>query len=462
MNLLDDVKKEIGFDNSYDFIERIVKSKEAVFNFLFNETLSDTSKIQKAIKEFLPFLDKINKSNCKALIFNAFPVENIERLSDTYEIVDHLFNGDLVIFCENFDLVVALDTKSYPKRSVAEPDGEKVVRGSRDGFTEVLNVNVGLLRRRIKSGHLVFKTFEIGKYTKTKVVLTYLDNVIDEKTLSFILEKLTNLKVLELTMTDKALEELLVGKNITPYPLVKYTERPDTLAMHLYQGMFGIIVDTSPSVILGPVSVFDHLQHAEEFRQTIIAGTYLRLIRILGIIIAFFSVPVWFALSTINFKHHLFDKLFNPDVNYHFLFLQLVTALIGIELIRMASIHTPNALSTSMGLVSGIIIGDMAVSVGLFSEQVVILSAISAIGSFITPSYELSLANKMASLFLTIIVYFFKLPGLIIGVVLLLIHLALLKSFNHSYLYPLIPFNFKALLKQLIRVPYNHKEKVKK
>ena len=461
MSIVQELKDKIGFNQAFDFTERVLKNNNHSVTFLYNSFLTDSLVILKLLEDFNNIQEIIDKHNFIKIMNNTYSAQSLFESNSINELTDHLFNGDLVIIYDDEFPGIYIDTKNYPSRSLQEPDSEKVVRGSRDGFTENLSNNIALLRRRIKDGNLVLKLYEVGTISKTKVVLTYLDDVIKKETKEEIMKRLDTLKVKELTLTDKALEELLVNNVLSPYPLVKYTERPDTLAMHLYQGMFGIMVDTSPSAILGPVSVFDHLQHAEEFRQTVIAGTYLRIIRFLGIVCAFFSIPLWLALISMNVVVPGLESFFTPDNNYHSLFIQLFIALIGIELIRMASIHTPTALSTSMGLISGIIIGDMAIKVGLVSEQVVILSAISAIGSFITPSYELSLASKMANLVLTILVYLFKMPGFIIGTLLIILHLACLKSFKRPYLYPLIPFNLKDLVKQMVRIPYKQKEKIK-
>lgn len=457
------IEEKIGFNNTFDFTKRVITTKEGLEVLIyFNPFLIDSLKVSRLMTSIIKIKDNIEINNFKEVLSNEFISESISFTKNIDEIINALFNGDVVFISNDIDDMIYMETKNYPTRSIAEPDSEKVVRGSRDGFTENFAVNIGLLRRRIKSGNLVLKLYEIGEISKTRVVLVYLKDVINERLIKDIHDKLTKLKVKELTMSDKALEELLTNNVLTPYPLVKYTERPDTLAMHLYQGMFGILVDTSPSAIIAPVTLFDHLQHAEEFRQTVVAGSYLRVVRLIGIVLSFFSLPLWFGLTFIDNPPEFIKFLLPDQYNTNSLFIQIIIVEIGIELIRMASIHTPTALSTSMGLISGIIIGDMAIKVGLFNEQVVILAAISSIGSYITPSYELSVANKMMKLILLIFVYLLKMPGLIIGTLGIIFYLTRLKSFNRPYLYPLIPFNLKDLCKQLIRIPYVKKEKMKK
>ena len=239
--------------------------------------------------------------------------------------------------------------------------------------------------------------------------------------------------------------------------MVKYTERPDTLVIHLYQGLFGIIVDTSPSVMLAPTTIFGHFQAPEEYRQTAMSGTFLRILRFLGIFISFLLVPLWLSIvNTIDFKNTILEQVMHLEYSRTIIFIQVILGEISIELVRMASIHTPNSLSTSMGLIVGIVLGGIAVELGIISNTILLLTAISAVGSFITPSYELSLANKMLKLILIVFSYLFKLPGLIITLILIFIYLLTLRSFNESYLKPLIPFNLKNLIKQFIRIPYRN------
>lgn len=463
MRLQQRLEALIGLENSVDLAKRELEISGYNFTFTYDSFLSDSLSISRVIKNILNIEEKLSEKELIKTLSNNLITHNLQITSDLNVVKEAILWGDLAIVIEGISEIFIVEVKDYPTRSLSEPESEKVVRGSRDGFTEKLGTNIGLIRRRLGSGHLQMISYVIGNVSKTKVVLVYLDNVIEEKIIKQVKEKLAKIKVTELTMSDKALEELLLNNSHTPYPLVKYTERPDTFAIHLYQGMFGILVDTSPSAILGPVSIFDHMQHAEEYRQTVVAGSYLRLLRFLGILISFLSMPVWYALSDYkDLMNPFFQNMIGNIPNHYLLAGQLILIELGIELIRMASIHTPNALSTSMGIVAGIIIGDMAISVGLFTEQIVLLGALSAIGSYITPSYELSLANKIIKLVLLLMVFIFKLPGLIIALVGLFIYLMCLKSFSRPYLYPLIPFNAKALYKQIFRVSYAKKEKTNK
>lgn len=446
------LKKELSNDESFDIIFRNVEKKYHLvyLSFLVNAT---------AVNRIIFSLTNIKHSD-QSLI-EIMLNENMRKINSYQDLYDAVLLGSVAIFSDESNEIYVCDATFYPSRSVSEPESEKVVRGSRDGFCENIAINISLIRRRIKSGQLKVLKYTIGEISKTTVALIYLDSYVDYKYLENVKKRLLSVKVDELTMSDKALEELIVDNKLTPYPLVKYTERPDTFAAHLYQGMFGIVVDTSPCAMLGPITIFDHMQHAEEFRQNLISGSYLRFIRFLGIIISYLAVPIWFCLLDYqNLNMELLGDFLTIDSSKTSVLIQILIMELGVEFIRMASIHTPNALSTSMGLIAGIIIGEMAINLGIISEQVVLLGAISAIGSYITPSYELSLANKITKIILLIIAYLFGLYGVICGCLFLVIYLANLKSFGRRYLYPLIPFNFKKLLNQIFRKPYhNYKDR---
>ena len=445
------LKKDLGFSNSFDLTFREVVTDFHKFHVIFFNFLINNNAIVKIIYSLNNYNSFEGIEHLSKIILNeaSFISTNYE------EIYDSILNGNVVVFLDNENKAIISEVRNYPTRSISEPDSEKVVRGSKDGFTENIAINIGLIRRRIKTGKLVVEKYTIGSMSRTLVSLVYIKGYVDEKALKYVKEKLSLIKVTELTMSDKALEELLISSKHSIYPLIKYTERPDTFATHLYQGMFGILVDTSPSAMLGPISIFDHMQHAEEFRQTKVAGSYLRITRFIGIILSFLIVPLWFSLINIDIFHlSYFGKIFEVDIDRFSIFLQLLFMELGIEFIRMASIHTPNALSTSMGIIAGVIIGEMAISMNILTEQIVLLGALSAIGSYITPSYELSLANKIVKLIIIFLVFLFNIWGLIVGILCLTIYLFNLKSFTRSYLYPLIPFNKKALKKQIFRKSY--------
>ena len=256
-------------------------------------------------------------------------------------------------------------------------------------------------------------------------------------------------------MAEKTVEEFIISQKWNIYPLVRYTERPDVAASHLLEGHVLLFVDTSPSAIIIPTTFFHHMQHAEEYRQAPSIGTFVRFIRFLAVLAAIFLLPLWLLFVM---EPQLLPKAFsfiglNEEGNIP-VTIQIILAIIGVEFLRMASIHTPTPLSTAMGLIAAVLIGQIAVDVGLFSPEIILYVSISTIGSYVTPSYELSVANKLISLVLIILVGVFGLKGFIVGAAAFIFFLVNIKSLKTPYLWPFLPFNAEAMYHILIRTPF--------
>lgn len=350
--------------------------------------------------------------------------------------------------------VFTVDVRSYPGRQPEEPDNEKVIRGSRDGFTENILTNTALIRRRIRDVSLRFELTKISTRGQTDTVIAYVKGLASEKHLEYIRTRMKKINHDGLTMSDKALEEWVFKQKFHPVPFVRYTERADTCAAHLLEGHIAIIVDTSPSIMLIPTTIFHHLQHAEEYRQAPLVGTLVRMLRHIGFLFSLTLLPFWYLLSTEPGNVPEFLSFIGPKETVEIpLYLQMVFADLGLEYLRLAAIHTPTPLSTAMGLVAAIIIGQIAIDVGLFVPEVVLYTAISAIFTFALPSYELSIATKIFRNVLLIATVAFGVNGFFIAILFLFMYLVSLKPMGVPYLWPLVPFFPKALARILIRFP---------
>lgn len=346
------------------------------------------------------------------------------------------------------------ELRNYPGRSPEEPDNEKVIRGSRDGFTEGISQNTALIRRRIRNSNLRFELHKISKIGQTDVAIAYMKDVANEDMLEKLRQRLDQINHDGLTMADKSLEEWLFKQKFHPVPFVRYTERPDIAAAHLLEGHIAIMVDTSPSVILVPITIFHLLQHAEEYRQAPLVGTFVRFMRYFGAIMGLLLLPLWYVFATNeSLLPDALSFLGTQEKSHVPLLLQILIADIGIEFLRMAAIHTPTPLSTAMGLVAGVIIGQIAIDVGLFSAEVVLYTAVAAILIFIIPSYELSISIKIFRLFLLLMVGIWGVNGLFIGIFLVFTYLCSLRPMQAPYFWPLVPFFPMAMLRVLIRFP---------
>ncbi|CUP67206.1 Bacillus/Clostridium GerA spore germination protein [Turicibacter sanguinis] len=449
------LEDKLGFGKSFDVGQREIVVMERRIQLYYITGLVDSELVVDLMTQLL-LLNSLPHPNDDVFqtIHNRLVHQQVTVTDKVNDICTSVLSGLVAIIVDKETQAFVVDVRSYPGRGPSEPDTEKTVRGSRDGYTENIIVNTALTRRRIRTGKLRNIILKIGDQSKTDVVLMYIEDIADQSMVDEVKHRIEQVKVDGLTMTDKELEEFITGQVYNPYPLVRYTERPDVVAAHLYQGMIAIIVDTSPSVMIGPVTLFDHLTSVEEYRQTPAVGTFLRLIRYAGIIVSVFLMPTW--LLFVLHPEYLPDFLnfIGPQEEGNIpIVLQVISGEIGMEFLRLASIHTPTAISSALGIVSAILIGQVAVDVGLFGPEILFYVAVGALGSFVTPSYELGLANKMFKLFIIIGTALLGLWGYIGTIAVGLIFLATMKSFGKPYLYPLIPFNFKALLKSVIRYP---------
>lgn len=449
------MQSKLGIGTSYDVDYReLIILQQKVQLYYINGLVDDTSIVQ-----ILKVLVEINDHECEesklaAIIENRLMNQQVDQVKKMDVLLDELLNGLVVVFVDGIRHAYIVDVRHYPGRQPEEPDTERVIRGSRDGFTENIVENSALIRRRIKDVSLRNEIVRVGTRSKTDISITYLASVTNESWIEQVKDKINTIHVDGIVMADKALEEYFVNHHFSPFPFVRYTERPDVASQHLLQGYVVLIVDTSPSVIILPTTYFDLLEHAEEYRQTPAVGTFTRWIRVLAVLMSILLLPTWYLLA--SHPSLLPDKLsfIGPDeVGNVPLIIQVLIADFGVELMRMAAVHTPTPLATALGLIAAVLIGEIAVDVGLFVPEIILYVAISTIGTYVTPSYELSVANKFIKYFLMLTIIVLGKTGFIIGLTLTIIYLSRQKNFNVPYLWPLIPFQPIAFGRFLLRIP---------
>jgi stage V sporulation protein AF len=447
------MKQRVGLGVSFDFGVRKLKILKKDVHFYWITGLCDTGFIIETVEELVQINDHEKlSSDLFKIVENRLVNQSVQPIKTLDEMVTQVLSGLIVVVVEGANTALAVDVRSYPGRTPMEPDTEKVVRGSRDGFVENIVLNTALTRRRIRDERLRFEILKVGERSKTDIAIGYINDIADPNLVNIIRKELKAIKVDGIPMADKTIEEFLLKQGLNPYPLVRYTERADVAAAHLLEGHVVIYVDTSPSVIIAPTTYFHHVQHAEEFREAPVMGTFVRWSRFLGILTSIFLLPLWmlFVLE----PSLLPDRLSFIGPNEHTnipIVLQILLADFGLEFLKIAAIHTPTPLSTAMGLIAAVLIGQIAIDVGLFVPEVILYVAVAGIGSFTTPSYELSVANKIARMILVILVAIFHTPGFVIGSTLLFIHLVTTRALNTPYFWPFLPFEPKGFLQIIFR-----------
>ncbi|WP_419095347.1 spore germination protein [Aeribacillus kexueae] len=450
------LQDKLGIGKSFDIIELNVNyaEKDMAFYMIDGFVKDD---LLHYLMEFLAKLsrDTLEEDTLEKLLKRYIPYVEIDKTNDLEKVIDYVLAGPTVLFVDGLEYAIVIDARTYPARGPEEPDMERVVRGSRDGFVETIVFNTALTRRRVRDPSLRMEYMQVGRRSKTDIVISYLEDIADPKHVEEVKETIAKIDTDGLPMAEKTVEEFISGRHWNPYPTVRYTERPDTAAVHLFEGHVIIFVDGSPSALITPTTFWHHLQHMEEYRNKPLAGAYLRLVRFLGVFASIFLLPLWFLLAE-NDQFIPVGLSFiglNEDQTNIPLIVQFLIVELGIDLLRMAAIHTPSSLATALGLIAALMIGQVAVEVGLLSNEVILYLSIAAIGTFATPSYELGLANRMTRLFLLVMAAFFGGVGYIVGITFWIIMLARMKSFQVPYLWPFVPFHSKSLRDIFIRSP---------
>ncbi len=449
------MEERVGVGVSFDLEYReLVILKRKIQLYYLNGQISDLIAVE-LIEKLQDIND--NETNLKKvpeIIENRLANPSVVKTNSMDEAVDQMLSGLIIVFIDGEKEAFIVDVREYPGRQPEEPDTERVIRGSRDGFTESVVFNTALTRRRIRDERLRHEMLSVGERSKTDVCLCYIQDIANDELIDGIKERIRAIEVDAITMADKAVEEFIVDEQWNPFPLVRYTERPDVAANHILEGHIVLMVDTSPSVIILPTTFFDHLEHAEEYRQSPAVGTFIRWIRVFAIMASIFLLPLWllFVMEPALLPNSLSFIGPNEEGNIP-IAIQILIALFGMEFLRMAAIHTPSPLATALGLIAALLIGDIAIKVGLFSPEVILYVAASIIGNYVTPSYELSVATKFVNFFLIILTALFGLNGFMIGIVLSFFYMANLKSIWTPYLWPFLPFNPRAMFMFIIRIP---------
>ncbi len=450
------LKEKMAIDQNFDVILREMKFGNVDVALLFIDGLTN----DQIVTEILDHLMKIEPGELGIHTFDKIfrkhvNYTEVDKVDNLEEVIQKVLMGPQALLIDGEDRAIIIDARTYPARSPAEPDLEKVVRGSRDGFVETMVFNTALIRRRIRDPRLRMEVMQCGNRSKTDVVVCYLKDVANPQLVKNVKHNIDRVKIDGLPMAEKAVEELISpGSYWNPFPKVRYTERPDVAAAHLLDGHVLVLVDTSPSVMITPTTFWHHLQHAEEFRQNPLVGGYLRWVRYIGVAVSLFLLPLWLLAVLQPGILPPALKFIGPAKDAAIpIFWQFIIAELAIDMVRLATIHTPTALATAMGLIAALLIGQIATTVGLFTPEVIMYAATAAVGTFLTPSYELALANRLVRIFLLIMVVLLGLPGFLIGVAAYLVFLGTTRSFGVPYLWPVIPFNSEAVKGVLFRTP---------
>jgi len=451
---LAEIKRRLGVGVSFDVLVRelTIGGRDAALIFI-DGFLKDGATV-----EILKFLLQLKREDLAPqpiakIVRSGLPYFEVDTVSTLDEVIDQVLAGPAALLVDGQTEAVVIDVRQYPVRGIEEPDLERVTRGSREGLVETIVFNTALIRRRLRDPNLRFEMRSVGKQSRTDVALGYIEGVANPDTVAEIRRRLEKTDVTALTMGSQSLIEILTGQRLNPFPLARLTERPDVAAAHLAEGHVVVLTDTSPTALIFPANVWHFTQHAEEYFQSPVVGTFMRWARFVAIGLSLVLGPLWLMLATLPERPDWLAFIGPAEEPRVALWIQFLFLEFGIVLIGQALIHTPSAMSTALGIVGAILLGELAIEVGLFVPETVLYAAVTALTSFATPSLEFAHALRLFRYLLFVLVALWGPWGFAAGLGVTVLCLAMTNSFGLPYLYPLIPLDAKALVRLLFRFP---------
>ena len=464
-NNVSSVSKKLRPQDNYDIIAKQIEigSKKATLfcitgfikDEMFDMTMQYLTKITKGE------MDKAIDADSFLRHFTTYVSSVAEEDSDIF--ITAILSGAIGILIEGYRKGIIIDCRSYPASNVLEPESDKVLRGSHEGFVESIIVNTALIRKKVRSADLTMERTTVGSESKTDVVLCYMANRVNKKHLKILRKKLSEIRVKALPMSHESLRECLIPEQVwNPFPKIRYTERPDAAAACVYDGNIIIITDGSPTVMITPTGIFDFIQDINDYYFSPVIGSMLRFLRVAVFTASLLFIPLWY-LFVILYKENLPDALMFMAIEEEYtvpVIVQLFIVEFVIDALRLASLNTPSALSNSFSVVAALVLGEFAVKSGWFVSEVVLFMAFVTISNFVQPSYELGYSVKMFRILILFLTALLQGWGLIIGTAITLLVISFTKTiFGFTYLYPLIPFDSDALKKLVLRRSINFKER---
>ena len=447
--------RALRVNDSFDLLKKTLTLPDGELTFYYIDGFVKDTVMQKLMTQLLTL--KKMPSSAEELMATGVPYVETDLTEDLDLMINAVMSGATLMIGTSLGCrAILIDSRSYPARETAEPEGDRVMIGARDGFVETLISNTALIRRRIRNPYLTMSHLTVGSDSRTDVVVCYMADRADIKYVEYLKKRLSQIRTGALTVGHESLAECLIKKKwYDPFPKIRTTERPDSASAQLLEGSVLIIIDNTPQVMVLPSTIFDFMQESNDFYFPPLTGTYIRIVRYVVFFMTLVITPVWYLLLQ-------YPELVPPWLAFALpestgqlpILVQLLLVEFIIDALRLASLNTPNMLNNSLSVVGGLILGDFAVSVGWLIPEVILYMSFVAIANFTQRSYELGYAIKFLRITLLILTALFGFWGFVGGIALTVILVATNSTVNgkKNYLYPLFPFNGRALASLIFRV----------
>lgn len=460
---MEHLKRILQADTNFDIIYRVLRIGNRNACLFCVDGLTKDEVLLKLIQTWSSIKEEDFPPNAHEFSKKYLPYGEVGLIQTDTDMIVQLLSGLSCILIDGYDTCLTIDCRTYPARGVEEPEKDKVLRGSRDGFVETVVFNTALIRRRIRDPKLTFEMLQAGECSHTDIAVCYMKGRVDENLLKKIKLRIAHMRVDALTMNQESLAECIYPhKWYNPFPKFKFSERPDTAAACILEGNIVILVDNSPAAMILPSSVFDIIEEADDYYFPPITGTYLRLCRMLTALVSLLLTPTWLLLMMnpewIPTWLGVIRLSQPPQIP---LIWQLLILEFAIDGLRLAAINTPTMLTTPLSVIAGIVLGEYSVKSGWFNSETMLYIAFVTISNYSQSSFELGYALKFMRIIILVMTTLFGVWGYVIGV--MLSALAIIKNktiAGKSYIYPLIPFSWNELKKRFFRgrLPMEMKE----
>jgi spore germination protein len=451
--------KELLKDNS-DVIFRTFNVGEWKAALVYIDGMADKLLLDHYVLEPLMLCSKDidNVDQIKDEILAVTDMHEVEKLSEG---VNAALSGDTLMFIDELKCAYVIATRFWPARGVGDPSGETVIRGAREGFTETIRFNTALVRRRIRDTRLRTKSKAIGARSKTDVAIMYIDDIVNQEVLEELQSRVEKINI-DAVFDSAYIEQLIEDNKYSPFPQIQSTERPDVVAAALYEGRVALLVDNSPFAIIVPCTLPNLFQSPDDYYQRWMHASIVRLLRLFSIIISLTAPSLYVAITTFHtaiIPTKLAYAIAASREGVPFpAFIEAIIMELFLALLMEAVVRLPRPIGATIGIVGGLVIGQSAVSAGIVSPIMIIIVAITAITTFVTPNYEVTAAFRMVRFLLIIASAIVGLYGIMIGLIILLIHLVRMKSFGVPYLAPAVSTDMKDLKDMYIREPISEQK----
>ena len=419
-------------NESFDIIRREMEIGGQASVFYYIDGFIKDEAMLKIMDSFLSVSEEDMPEDAEGFIQKNVPYVEVDILEDFDQVIRNVLSGPAALFIEGYKECIILDCRTYPARSVDEPDKDKSLRGSRDGFVETIVFNTALMRRRIRDPHLIMEMMEAGQASRTDIAVCYMSDRVDKELLDNLKKRIENLQLEDLRMNQQSLAEALFKRKwFNPFPKFKYTERPDTAAACLLEGKVVVLVDNSPSALILPTSILDMIEEANDYYFPTVTAVYLKVTRTIITIATVFFTPLYLLfMQNLEWLPDVFEFVAVRDtVNIPLIF-QFLLLEISIDGLRLAAMNTPTMLSTPLSVIAGIVMGEFSVQSGWFNSEVMLYMAFVAVANYTQPNFELGYALKFMRLMLLILTALFDLYGFIAGCILIICFLVFNKTLS--------------------------------